>query len=173
MHQRALQRGLVRSYQITSIFKRLSVQDNLALALQAVAGSSMRFWRPVRAEHAALCRQPQTVAERVGLAGPVATRLAGALSHGRAAAAGSRAWRWPASPQLLVLDEPMAGMGPDESERMVALLQCTARRDHAAAGGARHGRGVPPGRHHLGTGGRHACIASGTAQMPSAGATPT
>jgi branched-chain amino acid transport system ATP-binding protein len=51
MHERAL-KGLVRSYQITSVFKRLSVLDNLALAVQAVDGSSMRFWHAARTESA-------------------------------------------------------------------------------------------------------------------------
>lgn len=118
MHTRVAQ-GLVRSYQITSIFRRLSVWDNLALAAQSKDGSSMVFWRPARRdkhryEHAA------EVAERVGLA----DRLfddAGDLSHGeqRQLEVGlALAVR----PQLLLLDEPMAGMGPDETERMVALL---------------------------------------------------
>jgi branched-chain amino acid transport system ATP-binding protein len=51
MHQRA-RLGLVRSYQITSVFTRLTVQDNLALAIQAGEGSSFQFWRAARSEHA-------------------------------------------------------------------------------------------------------------------------
>ncbi len=119
IHRRVHQ-GLVRSYQITSVFKRLSVLDNLALAVQSRDGSSMRFWRPARAERARY-EAAASVAERVGL-GARLDRTAGALSHGEqrqlevglALALG---------PKLLLLDEPMAGMGPDESERMVALLQ--------------------------------------------------
>ncbi len=118
MHQRA-RKGLVRSYQITSIFKKLSVQDNLALAVQAVDGSSMRFWHAARQDTARYAKAAE-VAQRVGLGHRLST-LAGALSHGEqrqlevglALATG---------PQLLLLDEPMAGMGPDETERMVALL---------------------------------------------------
>ena len=119
MHAR-VQRGVARSYQITNVFLRLSVQDNLALALQAVAGSSMRFWRPVHTETQRM-QAAADVAARVGLQAQL-HRTAGALSHAEqrqlevGLALASR-------PQLLVLDEPLAGMGPDESQRMVALLQ--------------------------------------------------
>jgi branched-chain amino acid transport system ATP-binding protein len=119
MHARA-RLGLVRSYQITSVFKRLSVCDNLALAVQAQDGSSLRFWRPARRERARY-EAAAAVGERVGL-GTQLHRLAGALSHGeqRQLEVGlALALR----PRLLLLDEPMAGMGPEESERMVELLQ--------------------------------------------------
>ena len=119
MHQR-VQRGLARSYQITQIFQRLSVLDNLALAVQAVDGSSFHFWRRARAEHARYA-QAQAVAQRVGL-GERLHHIAGALSHGeqRQLEVGlALATR----PQLLLLDEPLAGMGPDESERMLGVLQ--------------------------------------------------
>jgi branched-chain amino acid transport system ATP-binding protein len=112
--------GLARSFQITSIFNRLSVLDNLALAVQAHAGHSLNFWRPARRD-AQRYAQAFAVAERVGLA-PQVKQLAGALSHGeqRQLEVGlALATR----PKLLLLDEPMAGMGPDESERMLNLLQ--------------------------------------------------
>ncbi|MCF8159363.1 MAG: ABC transporter ATP-binding protein [Polaromonas sp.] len=112
--------GLARSFQITSIFNRLSVLDNLALAVQAHAGHSMNFWRPARGD-AGRYAQAFEVAERVGL-GLQIKQLAGALSHGeqRQLEVGlALATR----PKLLLLDEPMAGMGPDESERMLCLLQ--------------------------------------------------
>ena len=119
MHER-VHRGLARSYQITSIFPRLTVLDNVALALQARSGSSLRFWRAAR-EEPQRDAQARAVLQRVGL-GARAAQTAGALSHGEqrqlevglALATGAR---------LLLLDEPMAGMGPEESERMVALLQ--------------------------------------------------
>jgi branched-chain amino acid transport system ATP-binding protein len=119
MHQRVL-RGLARSYQITTIFRRLSVLDNLALSVQARQGSSLRFWRPARAEHARY-EEAAAVADRIGL-GAQLQRSAGTLAHGEqrqlelGLALATR-------PRLLLLDEPMAGMGPDESERMVTLLQ--------------------------------------------------
>ncbi len=119
MHQRA-QLGLVRSYQITSVFARLTVQDNLGLALQAVQGSSFRFWHAARGEQARYARVAE-VAERVGLHAQL-MQPAGALSHGeqRQLEVGLAL---ASSPKLMLLDEPMAGMGPDESERMVQLLQ--------------------------------------------------
>ena len=117
---RRVLRGLARSYQITSVFARLSVRDNLALAVQARQGSSLRFWRPARAETARYA-EADAVAERVGLAARLHA-LAGALAHGeqRQLEVGLAL---ATSPRLLLLDEPMAGMGPDESERMLALLQ--------------------------------------------------
>ena len=119
MHQRA-QVGLVRSYQITSVFARLTVQDNLGLALQAVQGGSFRFWHAARDEQARYARVAE-VAERVGLLAQL-MQPAGALSHGeqRQLEVGLAL---ASSPKLMLLDEPMAGMGPDESERMVQLLQ--------------------------------------------------
>jgi branched-chain amino acid transport system ATP-binding protein len=119
MHER-VHRGLVRSYQITAVFKRLSVLDNLALALQSRDGSSLRFWQPARAERARY-EAAAAVAERLGL-GTQLDRIAGALSHGeqRQLEVGLAL---ALNPKLLLLDEPMAGMGPEESERMVELLQ--------------------------------------------------
>ncbi len=119
MHQRA-QLGLVRSYQITSVFTRLTVQDNLGLAVQAGEGSSFKFWQAARSEQARYARAAE-VAERVGLQAQL-MQPAGALSHGeqRQLEVGLAL---ATSPKLMLLDEPMAGMGPDESERMVQLLQ--------------------------------------------------
>jgi branched-chain amino acid transport system ATP-binding protein len=117
-HER-VKAGLARSYQITSIFKRFSVLDNLALAVQARSGSSFSFWRPVAAE-AALFDEAGSIANEVGLDRRV-DAMAGSLAHGeqRALEVGlALATR----PKLLLLDEPMAGMGPEESARMIALI---------------------------------------------------
>jgi branched-chain amino acid transport system ATP-binding protein len=117
-HQR-VRRGLARSYQITSIFKRSSVLHNLALAVQARSGSSFSFWRPVSAE-AALFDEASAIAAEIGLHDREST-LAGNLAHGeqRALEVGlALATR----PKLVLLDEPMAGMGPEDSQRMIALI---------------------------------------------------
>ncbi len=112
--------GIARSYQITSLFARLSVRDNLALAAQARSGSSFVFWRPRSAE-AALLEEAGAAAASVGLAGREDVR-ADALSHGeqRALEVGlALATR----PRLLLLDEPMAGLGPEETASMIALVE--------------------------------------------------
>lgn len=119
MHRR-VRLGLVRSYQITSVFPRLSVLDNLALAVQACGHASLHPWRAARADAAqwdAACR----MAARVGLADR-GDWLAGSLSHGerRQLEVGLALIL---QPRLLLLDEPMAGMGAEESARMLRLLQ--------------------------------------------------
>ena len=117
-HQR-VKAGLARSYQITSIFKRFSVLDNLALAVQARSGSSFSFWRPVAAE-GALFDEARSIAAQIGLAEKSAY-LAGTLAHGeqRALEVGLAL---ATLPKLVLLDEPMAGMGPEESARMIELV---------------------------------------------------
>ncbi len=113
-------RGLARSFQITSIFGEFSVLDNVALAVQAHAGHSFRFWRPARRE-AALRDPARAILERIGLAAR-ADLPAASLAHGEKRAL-EIAMALAAKPLVLLLDEPMAGMGPDESRQMVALLQ--------------------------------------------------
>ena len=111
--------GLARSYQITSIFKASSVLENLALAVQARSGSSFSFWRPVRAE-SHLFDQARAIAAEIGLEGRAAAP-AGSLAHGeqRALEVGLAL---ATQPRLVLLDEPMAGMGPEESQRMIGLI---------------------------------------------------
>jgi branched-chain amino acid transport system ATP-binding protein len=112
--------GLARSYQITSIFRRFSVLDNLALAVQARSGSSLSFWRPVAAEKA-LYDEASVISKEIGLQDKLGS-LAMTLAHGeqRALEVGlALATR----PKLVLLDEPMAGMGPEESQRMIGLVQ--------------------------------------------------
>ena len=117
--------GLARSYQITSIFRRFSVLDNLALAVQARSGSSFSFWKPVAAE-AALFDEARAVLKEINLENR-ADIPAGALAHGeqRALEVGLAL---ATQPRLLLLDEPMAGMGPEESQRMIELIERIRRR---------------------------------------------
>ncbi|HVL36704.1 MAG TPA: ABC transporter ATP-binding protein [Burkholderiales bacterium] len=117
-HQR-VRAGLARSYQITSIFRRFSVLDNLALAVQARSGSSFAFWRPV-AREAALFDEARGLAREVGL-GERLEVLAGNLAHGEQRAL-EVALALATQPKLVLLDEPMAGMGPEDSQRMIALI---------------------------------------------------
>ena len=112
-------RGLARSFQITSIYAEFTALENVALAVQAHAGHSFRFWRPARTETS--LREPaRKMLEEVGL-GERTSVLAANLSHGEqrqlevAMALATR-------PKLLLLDEPMAGMGPEESQRMIGFL---------------------------------------------------
>jgi branched-chain amino acid transport system ATP-binding protein len=117
-HER-VRAGLARSYQITSIFRRFSVLDNLALAVQARSGTSFSFWKPVAAE-AALFDEARLIAGEINLSSKLSFP-ASSLSHGeqRSLEVGlALATR----PRLVLLDEPMAGMGPEESKRMIELI---------------------------------------------------
>jgi branched-chain amino acid transport system ATP-binding protein len=117
--QRRSRRGLARSFQITSIYRDFSALDNVALAVQAHAGHSFRFWRPAREDND--LRGPALeILQKIGLEFR-ANVLAAELAHGEqrqleiAMALATR-------PRLLLLDEPVAGMGTEESQRMIGLL---------------------------------------------------
>ncbi|RCW68772.1 ABC transporter ATP-binding protein [Pseudorhodoferax soli] len=126
MHDR-VRAGLSRCFQITSIFREATVRDNLLLAAQAHAGSSFGMLRDRRHERP-LADTAQALAERVGLAAEQ-HRVAGTLPHG-AQRKLDVALALAANPKLLLLDEPMAGMGPEDSERMTELIH-TLKRDMA------------------------------------------
>ncbi len=112
--------GLARSFQITSIFADMSVLDNVAMAVQAQDGHSFRFWQPARKDKR--LRQPaMEFLQRVGLADR-ASSLASAVSHGERRQL-EIAMALATTPQMLLLDEPMAGMGPEESGRMIEIMQ--------------------------------------------------
>src|SRR5436853_745624 len=111
--------GIARSFQITSIFREFTALDNVALAIQARAGHSFRFWRAARRDPR--LRDPAFAALGVvGLAGR-AELVAGSLAHGERRAL-ELAMALATAPRLLLLDEPTAGMGPEESASMVHLL---------------------------------------------------
>src|SRR3569832_2802107 len=112
--------GQARSFQITSLLPNFTAAENVALAAQARDGHSFRFFGNARME-TGLRATAHAALERVGLAGR-ADVLVSQLSHGEqrelelAVALATR-------PQMLLLDEPMAGLGVTESARMVRLLQ--------------------------------------------------
>jgi branched-chain amino acid transport system ATP-binding protein len=112
--------GLARTFQITSILPRFSVLDNVALAVQARSGSSLRFFARADAEPA-LNDPAYAALEEVGLAAR-ARVPAGELSHGEKRAL-ELAIALVMTPKLLLLDEPMAGSGREETDRLVALLR--------------------------------------------------
>jgi len=117
--------GISRSFQITSIFREFSVLDNVALAVQARAGHSFRFWRPARRDPR--LRDPaRAVLAEVGLEAR-AELPAASLSHGEKRAL-EIAIVLATRPRLLLLDEPMAGMGPEDAAGMVRLLAGLKRR---------------------------------------------
>ncbi len=112
--------GLARSFQITSLLKDFSAIDNVALAAQAHDGHSFRFWGNARKEKH-LRDAARAALERVGL-GKRGDVPVSELSHGEQREL-ELAVALATKPQLLLLDEPMAGLGVTESARMVALLK--------------------------------------------------
>lgn len=117
---RRVHRGLARTFQITSIFPQYSVLDNLALGVQARSGSSFRFWRPVRCEQT-LYEEAAILAQEVGLSHQQRT-IASNLSYGeqRQLEVGLAL---ACNPKMLLLDEPMAGVGLEESAQLIDLIR--------------------------------------------------
>ncbi len=116
--QRA-RRGLARSFQITCVLPGFSALENVALAVQARAGSSFRFFRPARNE-AALNARAMAALEEMGLAAR-AHLPAAALSHGEKRQL-ELAIALAMEPRVLLLDEPLAGTGAEEAERLIRIL---------------------------------------------------
>lgn len=125
MHERVAA-GMARSYQISNVLRGLSALDNVALAVQGRpdAGGSFRFWQPVRSERW-LFDEARGYLDQVGLGGR-GDALAGNLAHGEQRAL-ELAMALATKPRLLLLDEPMAGTGQEESARMVELIGHLAR----------------------------------------------
>jgi len=111
--------GLARTFQITSVFRQFTALENVALAVQAHSGHSYRFWGRA-SEQPAMLDPAMAILEQLGLA---ARRdiPAGGLSHGEQRRL-EIAIALATSPKLILLDEPTAGMGPDDAERVKQLL---------------------------------------------------
>lgn len=116
--------GLGRSYQKTNLFASLTVIENVRLAAQVRLGSAMRFWSPASAL-SSVNEDARRALDQCGLSAR-ADRIAGEMSHGEQRQL-ELAMVLAAGPKVLVLDEPLAGMGSEESERMVELLRRLGR----------------------------------------------
>jgi branched-chain amino acid transport system ATP-binding protein len=124
---RISQRGVGRSYQKTNIFLPFTVFENCRIAAQSRLPSSMRFIRPAPA-YLGVVREAQRALAEVGLEHR-AQELAATLSHGEQRQL-EIAMTLATRPRILLLDEPLAGMGSEESARMVELLR-KLRQAHA------------------------------------------
>jgi len=116
--------GIARTFQVTTVVPSFTAEDNAALSVQSRTATQMRFGLPARAD-ARLRAPARAVLERVGLLARANVRAAD-LSHGEAKLL-EMAMALACEPVLLLLDEPMAGMGHDESHAMIALLQTIKR----------------------------------------------
>ncbi|MCD1265412.1 ABC transporter ATP-binding protein [Shinella sumterensis] len=116
--------GLVRSFQISAIFPSLTVLENVVVALQRPAGLATQLWRSRRALNPLYGRAEELI-DSVGLSA-WATRQAGELPYGRKRAL-EIATTLALSPDVLLLDEPMAGMGREDIDDMVELIRKVAK----------------------------------------------
>ncbi len=112
--------GMARSFQITSLFPEFTALENVALAAQAHAGHSFRFWKDAWHDET-LCQPARAALARVGMSDRAGTAV-GKLSHGEQRQL-EIAMALATKPRMLLLDEPMAGMGPEECARMVGILR--------------------------------------------------
>jgi branched-chain amino acid transport system ATP-binding protein len=119
LHHRA-HKGLSRSYQITSVFSNMSVAENLLLSIQAHHGHSFRFWRRAFDEQS-LRAELGPALEQVGLT-ERADVIACNLSHGEKKQL-EVGMALACKPRLLLLDEPMAGMGPGGTVELSKLIR--------------------------------------------------
>ena len=111
--------GLARSFQITSIFPDFSTRDNVVFSILARSAHNFRFWRPTHDDDE--LRIPALeILNRIGL-GARADVIAGNLAHGEKRQL-EIAMALATQPKMLLLDEPMAGMGAEESQTMISLL---------------------------------------------------
>jgi branched-chain amino acid transport system ATP-binding protein len=116
--------GLVRSFQISAVFPHLSVRDNVRVALQRPLGNSFHFWRSQRVLDV-LNGKASELLDAVGLAG-FEDSLAVSLPYGRKRAL-EIATTLAIDPEMLLLDEPMSGLGQEDIARISALIKRVAR----------------------------------------------
>lgn len=114
------QKGLGRCFQVSSLALPLSVRANVMIACQAISGSSFGFWKPVSDDQALLAAADHALAQ-VGLQARAQVAVA-ELSHGERRQV-EVACALALKPRLLLLDEPMAGLGADGSERLTRFLE--------------------------------------------------
>ena len=112
--------GMARSFQITTLARDLSVLENMLVAVAARVGSAFRFWRAARRD-AALLPQAEAALASVGLLGRADDRVA-SLSHGEQRLM-ELAIALVGDPKLVLLDEPMAGLGAEEGREMTRFLR--------------------------------------------------
>lgn len=112
--------GLGRSYQITSIIPEFTVLENVLLAVASIQGHNFRFWQPVTSNRA-LCEEAEKYLADTGLLA-VRNRTSGLLAYGQQRQL-ELAMTLAIKPRVLLLDEPMAGLGPVETQQMITLLQ--------------------------------------------------
>ncbi len=116
--------GLVRSFQISAVFAHLSVRDNVRVALQRPLGNSFHFWRPQRVLDR-LNDRAAALLDAVGL-GEFAEAMAVSLPYGRKRAL-EIATTLALDPEVMLLDEPMSGLGQEDIGRISALIREAAR----------------------------------------------
>ena len=112
--------GLARSFQITSVMLPMTLLENVCMAVQGRSGHSFRFWKPALGE-ADLIEQAMNALKTVGL-DDRAGRVASEVSHGEHRQL-EIAMAIAMEPTLLLLDEPTAGMGPEESTELIEILR--------------------------------------------------
>ncbi|BBK44272.1 ABC transporter ATP-binding protein [Allostella vacuolata] len=116
--------GMVRSFQISAVFPHLSVRENVRIALQRPLGTSFHFWKPERSLEALHARAEELI-EDVGLT-QYRTAVAGELPYGRKRAL-EIATTLALEPEMMLLDEPMAGMGQEDIGRIADLIRRVAK----------------------------------------------